>query len=48
MRFKLIERFKRTAEDVIEYEFTVNDPETFVKPWTASMPFAKIKGPINW
>jgi len=44
--FKLIERFKRTSEDTFEYEFTVNDPATFVKPWTASMPFTKIKGPI--
>jgi hypothetical protein len=44
--FKLIERFKRTGEDTFDYEFTVNDPETFVKPWTASMPFTRIKGPI--
>jgi len=44
--FKLIERFKRTGENAFEYEFTVSDPETFVKPWTASMPFARIKGPI--
>jgi len=44
--FKLIERFKRTGEDTFDYEFTVNDPGTFVKPWTASMPFSRIKGPI--
>jgi hypothetical protein len=44
--FKLIERFKRTGEDSFNYEFTVNDPETFVKPWTASMPFTRINGPI--
>ncbi|HET9130959.1 MAG TPA: hypothetical protein VFO86_08430, partial [Terriglobia bacterium] len=44
--FKLIERLKRTGEDSFDYEFTVNDPETFVKPWTASMPFTRIKGPI--
>jgi len=44
--FKLIERFKRTGVDTFDYEFTVNDPETFVKPWTASMPFTRIKGPI--
>jgi hypothetical protein len=44
--FKLIERLKRTGEDSFDYEFTVNDPETFVKPWTATMPFTRIKGPI--
>jgi hypothetical protein len=44
--FKLIERFKRTGQDTFDYEFTVNDPETFVKPWTASMPFTRINGPI--
>lgn len=44
--FKLIERFKRTSATNFQYEFTVNDPETFVKPWTASMPFTKIDGPI--
>jgi hypothetical protein len=44
--FKMIERFKRKDANTIEYEFTVSDPETFVKPWTASLPFAKINGPI--
>ncbi len=44
--FKLIERFQRTDENTFNYEFTVSDPDTFVKPWTASMPFVKIKGPI--
>jgi hypothetical protein len=37
----LIERFKRTDDDTIEYEFTVDDPTTFTKPWTAMFPFAK-------
>jgi len=44
--FKLIEKFKRTGENSFDYEFTVNDPATFEKPWTASMPFTRIKGPI--
>ena len=44
--FKLIERFRRTDENSFNYEFTVSDPDTFVKPWTASMPFVQIKGPI--
>jgi hypothetical protein len=44
--FKLIERFRRKDADTIDYSFTVNDPETFVKPWTANLPFTKISGPI--
>lgn len=37
----LIERFKRVDKDTIEYEFTVDDPTTFTKSWTASFPFVK-------
>ena len=44
--FKLIERFKRTDEETLSYEFTVDDPSTYTKPWTAQLPFAKINGPI--
>jgi hypothetical protein len=38
---KLIERFTRTGPDTLVYEFTVNDPETFSKPWTARYPMTK-------
>ena len=31
----LIERFTRTAEDTIDYEITVSDPDTWTRPWTA-------------
>jgi len=44
--FKLIERFRRVDENTLMYEFTVNDPTTFTKPWTAQVPFAKTEGPI--
>jgi len=44
--FKLIERFKRVDENTLSYQFTVNDPSTYTKPWTAEVPFAKINGPI--
>ena len=42
----LIERFTRTAGDTLTYEFTVDDPATFAKPWTASIPMVKSDGPI--
>jgi hypothetical protein len=39
---KLVERFSRTAEDLLVYEFTVNDPATWTKPWTARVPMEKL------
>jgi hypothetical protein len=42
----LVERFTRTDADTIRYEFTVDDPATFTKPWTAEIPMRKTHGPI--
>jgi hypothetical protein len=42
----LIERFTRVDADTINYEFTVNDPASFTKPWTAAIPMTKTEGPI--
>jgi hypothetical protein len=43
---KVIERFTRVAEDTIQYEFTVFDPNTWVEPWSGSYPIQKFDGPI--
>jgi hypothetical protein len=43
---KLIERFTRVAEDTIRYEFTIDDPSTWTKPWSAEVPWAKTVGPL--
>jgi len=37
----LTERFTRTGPDTLLYEFTVNDPATWTKPWTAQVPVLK-------
>lgn len=43
---KITERFKRVAADQIEYSFTIDDPSTWTKPWTAVVPLHTIKGPF--
>jgi hypothetical protein len=35
---KVTERFTRTAPDHLRYEATIDDPETFTRPWKISMP----------
>jgi hypothetical protein len=34
----LVERFTRVDADTISYEFTVDDPGTFSRPWSAQIP----------
>jgi hypothetical protein len=36
----LIERFTRVNADTVKYEFTIDDPTTFTKKWTASIPMS--------
>jgi hypothetical protein len=43
---KVTERFTRTDADTIEYQFTVDDPNTWTRPWTAVVPMRKVPGPI--
>jgi hypothetical protein len=43
---KLIERFTRVDEDTLRYQFTVEDPSTWTKPWSAEVPWAKTIGPL--
>lgn len=38
---KLIERWRRVADDRIDYRFTVEDPETWTRPWTAVIAWVK-------
>jgi hypothetical protein len=43
---RVTERLTRVADDRILYRFTVEDPSTWTKPWTAEMPMQKTTGPI--
>ena len=42
----LIERFTRTDPDTIMYEFTVDDPASFVRPWSVRVRMIRGQGPI--
>ncbi len=41
---KLTERFTRQDEDTLIYQFTVDDPDTYERPWTAEVPLTRIDG----
>jgi hypothetical protein len=38
---RLVERFTRVDEDTIKYEFTVSDPNSYTRPWSAMFPLVK-------
>ena len=37
-RLRVVERFTRVAAETLQYEFTVDDPTIWTKPWTAVIP----------
>jgi hypothetical protein len=45
---RLTEWFTRVDADTIQYRFTVEDPKTWARPWTAEIPILKdqIQGPL--
>jgi hypothetical protein len=42
----LVERFTRISENMILYEFTVDDPTAFASTWKGEVPLTKATGPI--
>ena len=42
----LVERFRRVDADTVMYEFTVDDPNGYTRPWTARMPLRRTDGPL--
>jgi hypothetical protein len=45
-KMRLVERFTRTDANTIMYEFTVNDPSSFTRPWTVQIPMKKTSEPL--
>ena len=42
----LIERLTRTDAGTVKYEFTIDDPKTFTKKWTAAIPMTNTDAQI--
>ena len=43
---RVVERFTRLDDETIRYQFTVDDPTTWVQPWSAEFPLMKRDGPL--
>lgn len=44
---RLVERFVWSAPGTLDYEFTVDDPQSFESAWTATFPFVRDPGPLH-
>ena len=42
----VVERFTRVGPDTLDYEFTVNDPNTWTRPWSGSLPMSRMEQPM--
>jgi hypothetical protein len=45
-KLHVVERFTRVAADTLLYEFTVEDPATWTRSWSAAVPMTKTEGPM--
>ena len=45
-KLRMVERFTRVDENTLLYQFTVEDPTTWVKPWSGEIPMKKAQGPL--
>jgi len=42
----VLERFRRIGPDTLDYQFTVTDLDTWTRPWSGSLPWARVEGPM--
>jgi hypothetical protein len=42
----VVERFTRTGEGTLDYEFTVTDPKTWTREWGGALPMTRSVGPM--
>jgi hypothetical protein len=43
-KMKITERFKRVADQILQYQITVDDPVTYMRPFTLSLPLTPLDG----
>ena len=43
---KLVERISWVSENTLDYDFTVNDPDTWTQPWSARLPLSRSADPV--
>jgi hypothetical protein len=43
---RVVERFTRVDEETLLYQFTIDDPQSFVRPWSGEIPMKKTPGPV--
>jgi hypothetical protein len=44
---RLVERYRHTDPDTLDYQFTVDDPKTFTRPWTVARPMRRQTGGVT-
>jgi hypothetical protein len=42
----VVERFTRTSADTLRYQFTIDDPTAFTKPWSGEIAMSRSSAPI--
>jgi hypothetical protein len=43
---RVVERFTRIDAETLLYQFTVDDPQSFTRPWSGEVPMKKTEGPL--
>jgi hypothetical protein len=43
---KMTERFMKKDDNTLLYQFTVDDPATWTKPWSGEVPWPRVEGPM--
>jgi hypothetical protein len=46
-QLRLVERFRRVADDTLEYTFTVDNPTMWTRPWTAVINWQRSRGELH-
>src|SRR5262249_49489010 len=43
-KMRIVEKLKRVAPDIVQYQITIDDPVTYVRPFTAPDPLTPLDG----